>query len=129
MHNPHDHYKAVAKAPARRHPVMPRLTPRYVDKTFYEPMPYVEIETDDPVEIIPGEVETEATDFPVGSTVELSCPLCQGPMTCILKVKDVRSIKPLDTNVTSTRHMHFYDVMSRSCDCPEIWLDYRNQPV
>lgn len=110
----------VAKAPATRYTARPKYTPTKPDlSTYVKPSSWVVTDGEDTLEIIPGEVETDVEDFPIGSTVELSCPVCQAPMTCVLHIKN--SITINGVYITT----HTYDVTSRLCDCPDIELRYK----
>ncbi len=72
----------------------------------------------DDVEIhgMPGEVETSYSFPGIGQTVEMSCPLCQAPMTCRLKDTETSYLKDIVE--------HYYTVAHKSCDCPDIYLNY-----
>jgi hypothetical protein len=72
----------------------------------------------DDVEIygMPGEVETSYSLPRVGETVEMSCPMCQAPMTCRLKDTETSYLKDIVE--------HYYTVAHKSCDCPDIYLNY-----
>ena len=62
----------------------------------------------------PGEddVEDGASSIPIHTVVELSCPVCQAPMSAKLMDK-VRFIH---------RTEDFYMIISKECDCPEVYF-------
>ena len=72
----------------------------------------------DDVEIygMPGEVATSYSLPGVGQTVEMSCPICQAPMTCRLKDTETSYLKDIVE--------HYYTVAHKSCDCPDVYLNY-----
>ena len=72
----------------------------------------------DDVEIhgMPGEVETSYVVGAIGETVDMACPLCQAPMRCRLKEAETSYLKDIVE--------HYYTVAHKSCDCPDIYLNY-----
>lgn len=63
---------------------------------------------------LPGEddVEDGASSIPIHTVVELSCPICQAPMSAKLMDK-VRFVH---------RAEDFYMIISKECDCPEVYF-------
>ena len=63
---------------------------------------------------LPGEddVEDGASSIPIHTVVELSCPICQAPMSAKLMDK-VRFVH---------RAEDFYIIISKECDCPEVYF-------
>lgn len=61
------------------------------------------------------DVINSTRDFQVTAVVDMSCPLCEAPMTAVLKDRRVRF---------PDRTEDFYTVTSKQCDCPSVYLQY-----